>query len=132
MDFKNTILIMISNIGAHYLLEGIQEDGSIEDSAKEAVMNESRIHFRPEFLNRLDEAILFKLLTRQDIGQIAHLIVDQVNERLADREIAIELNPEAEALIVEEGYDPIYGARPLKRYVQRNVETLAARLIVSA
>ena len=130
MDFKNTILIMISNIGAHYLLEGIQEDGSIEDSAKEAVMNESRIHFRPEFLNRLDEAILFKLLTRQDIGQIAHLIVDQVNERLADREIAIELNPEAEALIVEEGYDPIYGARPLKRYVQRNVETLAARLIL--
>ncbi len=89
-----------------------------------------RIHFRPEFLNRLDEMILFKLLTRQDIRQIVYLIVDQVNERLGDREIVIEHTPEAEALIVEEGYDPIYGARPLKRYVQRNVETLAARLIL--
>ncbi|MCI6812675.1 MAG: ATP-dependent chaperone ClpB [Lachnospiraceae bacterium] len=130
VDFKNTILIMTSNIGAHYLLEGICEDGSIEESAREAVMNELRIHFRPEFLNRLDETILFKPLTRQDIGHIVHLIVDQVNERLADREVSIEITPGAEALIVEEGYDPIYGARPLKRYVQRNVETLAARLIL--
>ena len=130
VDFKNTILIMTSNIGAHYLLEGICEDGSIEESAREAVMNELRIHYRPEFLNRLDETILFKPLTRQDIGHIVHLIVDQVNERLADREVSIEITPGAEALIVEEGYDPIYGARPLKRYVQRNVETLAARLIL--
>ena len=130
VDFKNTILIMTSNIGAHYLLEGICEDGSIEELAREAVMNELRIHFRPEFLNRLDETILFKPLTRQDIGHIVHLIVDQVNERLADREVSIEITPGAEALIVEEGYDPIYGARPLKRYVQRNVETLAARLIL--
>ncbi|MGN0307453.1 MAG: ATP-dependent Clp protease ATP-binding subunit, partial [Lachnospiraceae bacterium] len=130
VDFKNTILIMTSNIGAQYLLDGIREDGSIEESAREAVMNELRMHFRPEFLNRLDETILFKPLTRRDIGHIIHLIVDELNERLADREVAIEVTPAAEALIVEEGYDPIYGARPLKRYVQRNVETLAARLIL--
>ncbi|MGN1315043.1 MAG: ATP-dependent chaperone ClpB [Lachnospiraceae bacterium] len=130
VDFKNTILIMTSNIGAQYLLDGIREDGNIEESAREAVMNELRMHFRPEFLNRLDETILFKPLTRRDIGHIIHLIVDELNERLTDREVAIEVTPAAEALIVEEGYDPIYGARPLKRYVQRNVETLAARLIL--
>ena len=130
VDFKNTILIMTSNIGAHHLLEGIQEDGSIEESARKAVMDELRMHFRPEFLNRLDETILFKPLTRQDIGHIIHLIIDELNERLADREVSISVTPQAEALIAEEGYDPIYGARPLKRYVQKHVETLAARLIL--
>ena len=130
VDFKNTILIMTSNIGAHHLLEGIQEDGSIEESARKAVMDELRRHFRPEFLNRLDETILFKPLTRQDIGHIIHLIIDELNERLADREVSISVTPQAEALIAEEGYDPIYGARPLKRYVQKHVETLAARLIL--
>ena len=130
VDFKNTILIMTSNIGAHHLLEGITEEGNIKEEAREAVMNELRLHFRPEFLNRLDETILFKPLTRQDIGHIIHLIAAELNTRLADREVTIKITPEAEALIAEEGYDPIYGARPLKRYVQRNVETLAARLIL--
>ena len=130
VDFKNTILIMTSNIGAHHLLEGITEEGNIKEEAREAVMGELKLHFRPEFLNRLDETILFKPLTRQDIGHIIHLIVAELNERLSDREVSIRVTPAAEALIVEEGYDPIYGARPLKRYVQRNVETLAARLIL--
>ncbi|MBQ9990959.1 MAG: ATP-dependent chaperone ClpB [Lachnospiraceae bacterium] len=130
VDFKNTILIMTSNIGAHYLLEGITEFGDIKEEVKEAVMNELKLHFRPEFLNRLDETILFKPLTRQDIGHIIHLIVAELNKRLSEREVSIQITPAAEALIVEEGYDPVYGARPLKRYVQRNVETLAARLIL--
>ncbi len=130
VDFKNTILIMTSNIGAHHLLEGIRDDGSIEESARNAVMDELRLHFRPEFLNRLDETILFKPLTRKDIGRIIHLIIGELNERLADREVSILITPEAETLIVEDGYDPVYGARPLKRYVQKHVETLAARLIL--
>ena len=131
VDFKNTILIMTSNIGSSYLLEGIAEDGTIEENARNAVMNELRMHFRPEFLNRLDETILFKPLTKEDIGNIIHLIVKDINLRLADREISIEMTPEAEKYIVEEGYDPIYGARPLKRFVQKHVETLAAKMILA-
>lgn len=131
VDFKNTILIMTSNIGAGYLLEGIGEDGSISAEAEAMVMNELRAHFRPEFLNRLDETILFKPLTKEDIGGIVHLIVKDLNERLADRELSIEISPEAEEFIVENAYDPVYGARPLKRYIQKHVETLAAKLILA-
>ncbi len=131
VDFKNTILIMTSNIGAGYLLEGIGEDGSISSEAEGMVMNELRAHFRPEFLNRLDETILFKPLTKADIGGIVHLIVKDLNERLADRELTIEVSPEAESFIVENAYDPVYGARPLKRYIQKHVETLAAKLILA-
>jgi len=131
VDFKNTILIMTSNIGSSYLLDGIAEDGTIEDTARDAVMNELRMHFRPEFLNRLDETILFKPLTKADIGNIIHLIVKDINARLADREISVEIAPVAESYIVEEGYDPVYGARPLKRFVQKHVETLAAKMILA-
>ena len=131
VDFKNTILIMTSNIGAGYLLEGIDEEGNISGAAEELVMNELRAHFRPEFLNRLDEMILFKPLTKKDIGGIIHLIIADLNERLADRELNIELTEAAQTFIVDNGYDPVYGARPLKRYIQKHVETLAAKLILS-
>ena len=131
VDFKNTILIMTSNIGAAYLLDGIKEDGTIADEAEERVMNELRAHFRPEFLNRLDETILFKPLTKDNIGGIIHLIIADLNKRLADRDLTIALTEEAIAYIVEEAYDPVYGARPLKRYIQKHVETLAARLILA-
>ncbi len=131
VDFKNTILIMTSNIGAPYLLEGIQEDGSISAEAEEMVMNELRGHFRPEFLNRLDETILFKPLTKENIGGIIMLIVKELNQRLEDRDLTIRLMPEAERFIIDQAYDPVYGARPLKRYIQKHVETLAARLILS-
>ncbi len=131
VDFKNTILIMTSNIGAQYLLEGIDEEGNIRPEAEEAVLQELRAHFRPEFLNRLDETILFKPLTRENIGGIVKLIVADLNERLADREVSIRLTPQAEQFVVENAYDPVYGARPLKRYIQKHVETLAAKLILS-
>ena len=131
VDFKNTILIMTSNIGAGYLLEGIDEEGSIRSEAEESVMNELRASFRPEFLNRLDETILFKPLTRENIGGIIRLIVADLNRRLSDRELRIELTDEAEHFIVENAYDPVYGARPLKRYIQKYVETLSAKLILA-
>ena len=131
VDFKNTILIMTSNIGATYLLDGIHEDGSITPQAEQAVMEELRAHFRPEFLNRLDETILFKPLTKDNIGGIIQLIIDDLNRRLADRELRVELTKEAEAFIVEQAYDPVYGARPLKRYIQKYVETISAKLILS-
>lgn len=131
VDFKNTILIMTSNIGAPYLLEGIQEDGSISAEAEEAVMNELRAHFRPEFLNRLDETILFKPLTKENIGGIITLIIKGLNQRLEDRNLTISLTPEAERFIIDQAYDPVYGARPLKRYIQKYVETLSAKLILS-
>ena len=131
VDFKNTILIMTSNIGAGYLLEGIEEDGSIKPEAEEQVMGELRAHFRPEFLNRLDETILFKPLTKDNIGGIIHLIIADLNRRLEDRELTIELTPEAERFIVDHAYDPVYGARPLKRYIQKYVETLSAKLILA-
>ena len=131
VDFKNTILIMTSNIGSQYLLEGIDEQGRIKEEAEAAVMQDLRAHFRPEFLNRLDETILFKPLTKENIGGIIELLTADVNRRLADRELSIELTGEAKGFIVENGYDPVYGARPLKRYLQKHVETLAARLILA-
>lgn len=131
VDFKNTILIMTSNIGSIYLLEGIEEDGGISGTCETMVMNDLRNHFRPEFLNRLDEIILFKPLTKSNIGGIIDLLIAELNRRLSDREISIELTEAAKAYIVEQAYDPVYGARPLKRYLQKNVETLSARLILS-
>ena len=130
VDFKNTILIMTSNIGASYLLDGINEDGTIKPEAEAAVMNDLRNHFRPEFLNRLDETILFKPLTKSNISGIINLLVDDLNKRLADKEISIRLTDAAKQHIVENGYDPVYGARPLKRYMQKYVETLSAKLIL--
>lgn len=131
VDFKNTILIMTSNIGSSYLLDGIDENGEIKPEAEQMVMNDLRAHFRPEFLNRLDETILFKPLTKQNIGGIIKLMIADVNKRLEDREISIALTPQAEQYIIEHGYDPVYGARPLKRYLQKHVETAAARLILN-
>ena len=130
VDFKNTILIMTSNIGSQYLLEGIDEDGNIRKEAEDMVMNDLRSHFRPEFLNRLDETILFKPLTRDNIGGIVDLLLAGVNRRLAERELEIRLTEEAKQFVAEHGYDPVYGARPLKRYLQKHVETLAARIIL--
>ncbi len=130
VDFKNTILIMTSNIGAHYLLDGIDESGGISREAEEAVMGELRAHFRPEFLNRLDETILFKPLTKENIGGIVSLIVKDLNRRLEERDLKLELTEDAVRLIVDNAYDPVYGARPLKRYVQKYVETMTAKLIL--
>ena len=131
VDFKNTILIMTSNIGANYLLEGIDKQGNINRQAEELVMNDLRNHFRPEFLNRLDETILFKPLNKENIGGIVHLIIKDLNIRLSDRDLKIKLTKEAEEFIVDNGYDPVYGARPLKRYIQKYIETLAAKLILA-
>ena len=130
VDFKNTILIMTSNIGASYLLDGINEDGTIKPEAEAAVMNDLRAHFRPEFLNRLDETILFKPLTKSNITRIIDLLLKELNERLADRELSLELTDAARTFIADHGFDPVYGARPLKRYMQKHVETLAAKLIL--
>ncbi len=130
VDFKNTIIIMTSNIGSTYLLEGIDENGDIKKEAEDACMNDLHAHFRPEFLNRLDEIILFKPLTKENIGNIVHLLLKDVNRRLADKSLKIELTPAAEDLIVDQGFDPAFGARPLKRFLQRHVETLAAKLIL--
>lgn len=131
VDFKNTIIILTSNIGSQYLLEGIDETGQIRPEAETAVLNDLRAHFRPEFLNRLDETVLFKPLTKENIGGIVELLIADVNKRLADRELSIALTPEAKQFIIDNGYDPVYGARPLKRYLQKHVETLAAKLILS-
>ena len=130
VDFKNTILIMTSNIGASYLTEGIGDDGEISEDAREAVTQELRAHFRPEFLNRLDETIFFKPLTKSDINGIIDLILNDLNERLKDKELSIEINDEAKEFITESAYDPVYGARPLKRYITKYVETAAAKLIL--
>ena len=131
VDFKNTILIMTSNIGAGYLLDGIQEDGSISEEAEKLVMNDLRGHFRPEFLNRLDETILFKPLTKDNIGGIVDLIIADLNRRLSDKELRLELTETAKRHIIDNAYDPVYGARPLKRYIQKYVETLTAKLILA-
>ena len=131
VDFKNTIIILTSNIGSQYLLEGIDENGNIREEARDAVMGELRAHFRPEFLNRLDEMILFKPLTKDNISRIVDLCVADVNKRLADRELKLRLTDAAKVFITDHGYDPVYGARPLKRYLQKNVETLAARIILA-
>ena len=130
VDFKNTILIMTSNIGSQYLLDGISEDGSIRPEAEEMVMNDLRAHFRPEFLNRLDEIIMFKPLTKDNIGGIIELMLADVNKRLADRDLKIELTDAAKDFVIEHGYEPTYGARPLKRFLTKHVDTLAARLIL--
>ena len=131
VDFKNTILIMTSNIGSQFLLEGIEPDGSIRQEAQDMVMEQLRASFRPEFLNRLDEIIMFKPLTKDNIGNIIDLMVADLNRRLDAQEIRLRLDDDAKDYIIEGGYDPVYGARPLKRYLQKNVETLAARLILS-
>lgn len=131
VDFKNTILIMTSNIGSPYLLEGIDEKGEIKPEAEQLVMNDLRNHFRPEFLNRLDETILFKPLTKGNIGMIVDLLVKELDKRLSDQELSLELTDAAKSQVIENGYDPVYGARPLKRYLQKYVETLAARRILS-
>ena len=131
VDFKNTILIMTSNIGSSYLLDGIEPDGSIRQESQDLVMNDLRAHFRPEFLNRLDEIIMFKPLTKENIGNIVDLMMADLNRRLADQEIRLQLTDEAKSYIIDGGYDPVYGARPLKRFLQKNVETLAARMILS-
>ncbi len=131
VDFKNTILIMTSNIGSQYLLDGIEPDGTIREDAEAAVMSDLRAHFRPEFLNRLDETILFKPLTKEDITGIVDLMMADMNKRLADRDLKVELDENAKSYVVENGYDPVYGARPLKRFLQKEVETLAARVILA-
>ncbi len=131
VDFKNTILIMTSNIGSPYLLDGIDENGDIKPDAQELVMNDLRGHFRPEFLNRLDEIIMFKPLTKDNIGGIVDLMVRELSNRLADQELSLELTDAARTQVIENGYDPVYGARPLKRYLQNYVETLAAKKILS-
>ena len=131
VDFKNTILIMTSNIGSPYLLDGIDENGEIKPEAQDMVMNDLRGHFRPEFLNRLDEIILFKPLTKDNIGNIVDLMVAELDQRLSDQELSLTLTEAAKAQVVENGYDPVYGARPLKRYLQNYVETLAAKKILS-
>ena len=130
VDFKNTILIMTSNIGSSYLLEGIKENGEIDERAEEMVMEDLKGHFRPEFLNRLDEIILFKPLTKENIRNIVDLMVADLNRRLADQELSLELTGEAKEMVIDNGYDPVYGARPLKRYLQKYVETLAAKRIL--
>ena len=131
VDFKNTILIMTSNIGSAHLLDGIDENGNISKDAEKAVMNELRAGFRPEFLNRLDEIILFKPLTKNNIGEIIHLLMEDLNSRLVDKEVRVELSKEAEAYVVDHGFDPVYGARPMKRYLQKTVETEVAKLILA-
>ncbi|MBC5654169.1 ATP-dependent chaperone ClpB [Ruminococcus sp. AM07-21] len=131
VDFKNTILIMTSNIGSPYLLDGINENGEIKPEAQSQVMDDLRGHFRPEFLNRLDEIIMFKPLTKSNIGKIVDLMVSELDKRLADQELSLELTEAAKNQVIENGYDPVYGARPLKRYLQKYVETLAARKILS-
>ncbi|MDO5702882.1 MAG: ATP-dependent chaperone ClpB [Lachnospiraceae bacterium] len=130
VDFKNTIIILTSNIGSGYLLEGITEDGEIREDARKSVNDELKLHFRPEFLNRLDEIILFKPLTKENIAGIVDLIMAELNRRLADRQLSIKLTDEAKQYVIDNGYDPVYGARPLKRYLQQHVETLAARILL--
>ena len=131
VDFKNTILIMTSNIGSTYLLDGIDENGEIKEESETLVMNDLRAHFRPEFLNRLDEIIMFKPLTKKDIYEIVELLIQDLNKRLQDSQVKIELTEAAKKFVVDGGYEPMYGARPLKRFLQKNVETLAAKLILS-
>ena len=130
VDFKNTIIILTSNLGSSYLLEGIEEDGSIRPEAQEAVMAELRRSFRPEFLNRLDEIILFRPLTRENLNSIIDLMVESLRKRLKDRDLDLELTDAAKEMIIERGYDPLYGARPLRRVLQSSVETLVARTIL--
>ncbi len=130
VNFKNTILIMTSNIGSQYLLEGIDDDGNIKEEAEKTVMDDLKNHFRPEFLNRLDEIIMFKPLTKENIAGIVDLVIDELNSRLKEKELKVELTDKAKDFVIDRGYDPVYGARPLKRFIQKNVETLAAKTIL--
>ena len=130
VDFKNTIIILTSNLGSPELLEGIDENGDISKECEENVLKELRNHFRPEFINRLDEIIMFKPLTKDNISGIIDILIDELNDRLKEREISVELSEKARQYIVDNGYDPIYGARPLKRFLQKHVETLSAKLIL--
>jgi ATP-dependent Clp protease ATP-binding subunit ClpB len=130
VDFKNTIIIMTSNLGSRYLLEGVTGD-TIPESVRESVMAELRKSFRPEFLNRIDETILFKPLTLEEIGTIVNLLLADLNKRLADRRVTVELDAKAKEWVAEKGYDPVFGARPLKRFLQRNVETKLARALLA-
>ena len=130
VDFKNTIIILTSNLGSSYLLDGIEEDGSIRQEAQDAVMAELRRSFRPEFLNRLDEIILFRPLTRENLNSIIDLLIESLRKRLADKDLDLQLTDAAKQLIIERGYDPLYGARPLRRVLQSSVETLVARTIL--
>ena len=131
MDFKNTILIMTSNLGSDYILEGIRE-GELTEGARAQVDRLLKTHFRPEFLNRIDEIVYYKPLTRSQISRIVELMLEALNKRLRDRQLAVSLTPEAMEHVIEQGFDPIYGARPLKRYLQSRVETLVARRIIAA
>ena len=131
VDFKNTILIMTSNLGSEYLLDGIDENGEISEESQDLVMTQLRGSFRPEFLNRLDEIIMFKPLTKENIGGIIKLQMDDINRRIKDKEIHVSLSEEAKDYIVDMAYDPSYGARPLKRFLQKNVETLLAKEILA-
>ncbi len=131
VDFKNTIIILTSNLGSQYLLDGIQPDGSISDQAQEAVMMELKSAFRPEFLNRLDETIMFRPLTKENLNGIIEIMVASLRKRLQERGLGLEITDEAKSLIIERGFDPLYGARPLRRYLQSSVETLIARRILS-
>jgi ATP-dependent Clp protease ATP-binding subunit ClpB len=130
VDFKNTIIILTSNLGAQDLLEGIDDNGKIRDEARNRVMDALHHAFRPEFLNRLDEIIMFKPLTKDNIGHIADLILNDINHRLADRQLKVTLTEDAKRFIMDHGYDPAFGARPLRRFLQKNVETLVARIIL--
>jgi ATP-dependent Clp protease ATP-binding subunit ClpB len=131
VDFKNTVIILTSNIGSPHLLEGVTKDGRILDSARDAVLAEMRSHFRPEFLNRIDDVVLFKPLTKSDVAKIVELLLADVRKRLADRRISIDVAPAAVKLVGDQGYDPVFGARPLKRFLQRELETRIARALVS-
>ena len=131
VDFKNTVIIMTSNIGSHYLLEGISGDAEISESARSSVMRDLRGHFRPEFLNRIDEIVLFKPLSLSEITSIVGLLIADVTKRLAERNIKLEVSQDAKEFIANSGYDPVYGARPLKRYIQRELETRIGRAIIS-
>jgi ATP-dependent Clp protease ATP-binding subunit ClpB len=131
VDFKNTIIILTSNLGSQYLLSGIDEHGGISSEAQDAVMAELRRAFRPEFLNRLDETILFRPLTKENLTGIIDIMGEGLRARLADRSLKLDITPAARELIIERGYDPLYGARPLRRYLQSSVETLLARAILS-
>ncbi|MBR3504728.1 MAG: AAA family ATPase, partial [Clostridia bacterium] len=130
VDFKNTIIILTSNLGSPYILEGIDENGAISDAARAAVEAELKTHFRPEFLNRLDEIVFYKPLTKDEIGSIIDLMVKDLNRRLADKQITVSLSGEAKRYVADSGYDPVFGARPLKRFIQRSIETLIARKLV--
>ena len=130
VDFKNTVIILTSNLGSQYLLDGIDNNGEIKEEAKNAVMEALKNSFRPEFLNRLDEIIMFKPLTKNDIKQIIDLCIKDLNKRLKDKDISIRLTEDAKNYCADNGYDPAYGARPLKRFIQKHVETLSARIIL--